>query len=219
MNSQRDATLASLRATIASMEGRPASARRTATRRSPEAAPLSTGIPVLDALFGGWPRPGVTEITGPAGSGRFSLTLPALGALTRSGRPAAVVDPYEVLHPPGLPALNLQKLLVVRPGPKPRGAWAAEQLLASGVFRLVVGLDLPGAGAGARKLRQAANRGNCALVLIARWTEERLPAALRLEVTGRGPGGIALIVRHHRGGRGGSAIVVPAGFIAPGMIR
>lgn len=219
MKSQRDATLASLRATIARMEGRPATARRAAPRRPPEPTSLPTGIPVLDDRFGGWPRPGITEITGPAGSGRFSLALPALGALTRAGRPAAVVDPHEVLHPPGLPAINLQKLLVIRPGPSPRGAWAAEQLLASGVFRLVVGLDLPGAGAGARKLRQAASRGNCALVLIARWTEERLPAALRLEVTGRSPGGIALIVRRHQGGRGGGAIVVPAGFIAPGMIR
>jgi len=219
MNPQRAALLASLQATISDMEGKPRPSQRPERARLPSNVPLPTGVSLLDELFGGWPRPGVTEITGPAGSGRFSLALPALGALTRAGRPAAVVDPYEVLHPPGLPGIRLQRLLVVRPGPAPRGAWAAEQLLASGVFSLVVGLDLPGAQRGGRKLSLAANRGNSALVLIARHSEERLPAALRLEVTGRGPGGIALTVRRQRGGRCGTSIEVPPGLIAPGMIR
>ncbi len=96
-------------------------ASHLAIRPVPEMA--SSGIAALDALTGGLPRGCLTEICGPASSGRTSVMLAALAAATRRGEFCAVVDAGDALDPQSLTAsgVELERLLWVRCGePSPR---------------------------------------------------------------------------------------------------
>ena len=72
-------------------------ASRLDTRPAPEM--VSSGIPAIDALTGGLPRGCLTEICGPASSGRTTLLLSALTAATRRGEFCVVIDASEALDP------------------------------------------------------------------------------------------------------------------------
>ena len=77
---------------------------------------VSSGIPAIDALTGGLPRGCLTEIYGPASSGRTTLLLAALAAATRRGEFCAVVDASDSLDPQSAVAagVELDRLLWVR---------------------------------------------------------------------------------------------------------
>jgi len=60
---------------------------------------LPTGITSFDQILGGCPRGRLTEITGPASSGRASFLHQLLAAATRRGEYCAVVDPAEAFDP------------------------------------------------------------------------------------------------------------------------
>src|SRR5256714_4567586 len=60
---------------------------------------VSSGIAAIDALTGGLPRGCLTEICGPASSGRTTLLLAAVGAATRRGEFCVVVDASDALDP------------------------------------------------------------------------------------------------------------------------
>ena len=79
---------------------------------------VSSGIPALDALTGGLPRGCLTEICGPASSGRTTLLLAALAAATQRGEFCAVVDASDALDPQSAMAagVELDRLLWVRCG-------------------------------------------------------------------------------------------------------
>ena len=79
---------------------------------------VSSGIPALDALTGGLPRGCLTEICGPASSGRTTLLLAALAAATRRGEFCAVVDASDALDPQSAAAsgVELDRMLWVRCG-------------------------------------------------------------------------------------------------------
>jgi hypothetical protein len=79
---------------------------------------VSSGIPAIDALTGGLPRGGLTEICGPASSGRTTLQLAALAAATRRGEFCVVVDASDALDPQSASAagVELERLLWVRCG-------------------------------------------------------------------------------------------------------
>lgn len=79
---------------------------------------VSSGIPAIDALTGGLPRGCLTEICGPASSGRTSLLLAALAAATRRGEFCTVVDASDALDPDSAVAagVELDRLLWVRCG-------------------------------------------------------------------------------------------------------
>ena len=81
---------------------------------------VTSGIREIDALTGGFPRGCLTEICGPASSGRTSVLLAALAAATRRGEVCAVVDAGNALDPLSAAAagINLEKLLWVRCGKK-----------------------------------------------------------------------------------------------------
>ena len=91
----------------------------------------SSGIAAIDALTGGLPRGCLTEIFGPASSGRTSVLLAALAAATSRGEFCAVVDANDALDPQSVAAagVDLDRLLWVRCGeespqnsrPKPPG--------------------------------------------------------------------------------------------------
>jgi recA bacterial DNA recombination protein len=90
------------------------SATQLAIRPEPEM--VSSGIPAIDALTGGLPRGCLTEIYGPASSGRTTLLLAALAAATRRGEFCAVVDASDSLDPQSAVAagVELDRLLWVR---------------------------------------------------------------------------------------------------------
>jgi recA bacterial DNA recombination protein len=79
---------------------------------------VSSGIPALDSLTGGLPRGCLTEICGPASSGRTTLLLAALAAATQRGECCAVVDASDALDPQSAAAsgVELDRLLWIRCG-------------------------------------------------------------------------------------------------------
>ena len=85
-------------------------------RPAPEMA--FSGIPALDALTGGLPRGCLTEICGPASSGRTTVLLAALAAATGRGEFCAVVDASDALDPQSTAdaGVDLDRLLWVRCG-------------------------------------------------------------------------------------------------------
>jgi len=89
-------------------------ASRLEIHPAPEMVP--SGITALDALTGGLPRGCLTEICGPASSGRTSVMLAALAAATRRGEYCALIDASDALDPHSLAAtgINLDRLLWVR---------------------------------------------------------------------------------------------------------
>lgn len=82
----------------------------------PAPAMVSSGISELDALTGGFPRGCLTEICGPASSGRTSILLAALARATRSGEVCALVDSSDALNPASASAagVEMERLLWVR---------------------------------------------------------------------------------------------------------
>jgi len=138
--------------------------------------PLATGIAELDALLdGGFPRGELSEIHGPASSGRTGVLLALLARTTGTGALAALVDPLDRLDPASAAAagVDLARLLWLR-GPRPRGCagWpsgasgsgeeppvktlaqatgAVATLAGAGLFD-VVALDLAGADHERRRL-------------------------------------------------------------------
>ncbi len=79
---------------------------------------VSSGVPAIDALTGGLPRGCLTEICGPASSGRTTMLLAALAAATRRGEFCALVDASDTLDPQSAAAAGvaLERLLWVRCG-------------------------------------------------------------------------------------------------------
>lgn len=108
----------------------------------PEACP--TGFPEVDAMAGGLPQGCLTEIYGPASSGRTSLMLAAMAQSTRRGNVCALVDARDAFDPASAAAcgVRLERLLWVRCGGRAEHALkAADLLVQGGGFGLVV-MDL-----------------------------------------------------------------------------
>jgi hypothetical protein len=111
-------------------------------RPAPET--ISTGLPEADAISGGLPRGALTEICGPASSGRTTLLLSILAQATARQEICALVDTADTFAPASAAAagVDLDRLLWVRCGGQPEHALKAADLLAhSGGFGLLV-LDL-----------------------------------------------------------------------------
>ena len=85
-------------------------------RPSPEM--VSSGIPEIDRLSGGWPRGSLSEICGSASSGRTSVLLAALAAATRREEVCALVDATDALDAVSAASagVDLDRLLWVRCG-------------------------------------------------------------------------------------------------------
>jgi hypothetical protein len=131
------------------------------------ARPLATGVDEVDALVGGgFPRGALSEVHGPASSGRTGVLLGLLAQATRRGALAALVDPLDRLDPASAAAagVDLARLLWLRgprvasEEPSPRAladATAAVATLASSGIFDVVALDLAGAARERRRLPAA----------------------------------------------------------------
>jgi recombination protein RecA len=162
--------------------------------------PLSTGIDAVDVLLeGGFPHGALSEIHGPASSGRTGVLLALLARTTRRGALAALVDPLDRLDPASASAAgaDLSRLLWLR-GPRNAAedppakaladATAAVATLAgSGLFDLVA-LDLVGADRERRRLPATT------WLRLQRLVEDATTAVV-LVADGHvtcGPGGVAL---------------------------
>src|SRR6202035_1048470 len=96
------------------LESRFPSALTPAPRTIREVA--STGIDAADELLdGGFPVGAITEIIGPASSGRTTLALSFLARRTAEARICAWIDPQDALDPESAAAngVNLKQLLWV----------------------------------------------------------------------------------------------------------
>src|SRR6202043_3709244 len=91
-------SLAALRSKVeADLRGRVASPFAYRDRNAFEL--VSTGIAEMDVLVGGLPRGAMTEICGPACSGRTSLLLSALASQTAQGEACALGDARDSFDP------------------------------------------------------------------------------------------------------------------------
>jgi RecA DNA recombination protein len=100
-------------------------ASRLEVRPAPET--VSSGMAEIDALTGGLPRGCLTEIYGPASSGRTSLLLAAIAAATRRQEACALVDGSDAFDPQSaaVAKVDFKSLLWVRcnPGSKKNPSW------------------------------------------------------------------------------------------------
>jgi recombination protein RecA len=89
-------------------------ATRLHVRPAPEM--VSCGIRELDTLTGGLPRGCLTEICGPASSGKTGILLAALSQSTRRGEVCALVDASDALNPASAVAagIEMERLLWIR---------------------------------------------------------------------------------------------------------
>jgi hypothetical protein len=154
---------------------------------------LPTGVSEIDSLSGGLPRGAITEIFGPASSGRTSLMLSALSHATRQEEACAVVDTNNSFDPQSASkaGADLEQLLWLRCDNHLEHAFkAADMILQSGGFGLVV-LDLGDLPASqARKIisswwyrfRRVVENKPTALLVIAQDTCVRSCASLSLAI-------------------------------------
>jgi hypothetical protein len=115
VSEERGALLLSRLSALPKLRGVTAAARLE-VRPTPEM--VSTGIHAIDALTGGLPRGCLTEIFGPASSGRTSILLAALAAATQRQEVCALVDVTDAFDPHSAAATKvaLDRLLWVRCG-------------------------------------------------------------------------------------------------------
>jgi recombination protein RecA len=182
-------------------------ASRLEIRPAPEM--VTSGIPALDALTGGLPRGCLTEICGPASSGRTTILLAALAAATRRGEYCAVIDASDALDPHSLAAagIDLDHLLWIRCGediqqkaPKSTKESAGAPPL-SRILRQGRGFDFPSQGRMGFQQRKAGSsprcEGNSSLEKFTRNTrlpEYRLEQVLRATDLLLESGGFGLII-------------------------
>ncbi|MBI2816500.1 MAG: hypothetical protein HYX72_06145 [Acidobacteria bacterium] len=113
-------------------------------REKPEPETIPIGIREIDAECGGIPRGVITEITGPASSGRTTLLHSILAGMTAQGEACALVDASDAFDPASAAAAGvaLQQLLWVRCGTHKNNALrVTDVLLQNGGWGMIV-LDL-----------------------------------------------------------------------------
>lgn len=134
--------LATLRSHVElSLAGRIVSPFGYRDRKSVET--VLTGIPEIDALAGGLPRGALTEICGPACSGRTTVLLAALASRTAEAEVCALIDARDSFDPRSAEAagVELEQLLWVRCRGLDQSLRAADLLIQGGGFGFIA-LDL-----------------------------------------------------------------------------
>jgi len=113
-------------------------------REKPVAEVMSTGIVAVDRIAGGLPRGAITEILGPASSGRTSLLHSALAASTANQEVCALVDASDSFDATSAAyaGMDFDQLLWIRCGSNVNHAIKATDLLLQGGGFGLVALDL-----------------------------------------------------------------------------
>jgi energy-coupling factor transporter ATP-binding protein EcfA2 len=155
---------------------------------------IPTGITALDAALpgGGLPRGRLTELAGPAGSGKTTIARAIVEATVAERGWVAYVDAQRTLDPRDWAHLgDAEGVWMIRPHDATRAAWCADVLLRSGAFALVV---LDGAPALTRsnavRLTRLARDAGCALLVLGdrAGAATQLGGAVRLVVERSTPG-------------------------------
>jgi hypothetical protein len=169
---------------------------------------LSTGVSEIDASTGGLPRGAISEIFGPASSGRTSLMYSMLAYATQHEETCALVDTNDVFAPTAATAadVDFERLLWVRCAGNLENAFkAADLLLHAGGFGLVI-LDLGDvAGKEARRIisswwyrfRRTVEDRPTVLAVISEEACTRSCAAVTLELNGAAEWSRAKLLRHN----------------------
>jgi len=156
---------------------------------------LSTGVAEVDALVGGIPRGAITEMFGPASSGRTSLMLSMFAYATAHDEICALVDTNDVFAPAAaaVTGMDFDRLLWIRCAANIEHAFkATDLLLHAGGFGLVV-LDMADvAGKDARRIisswwyrfRRTVENTSTAIVVMVEESCARSCASLTLELNG-----------------------------------
>jgi len=155
---------------------------------------ISTGIPHIDSfIFGGLPRGAMTEVFGPASSGRASFMLSVLAHATEHQEICAIVDTSNSFDPNSASQaeINFERLLWIRCANNLEHAFkSTDLLLQGGGFGLVV-LDLGDVAAKEAKriisswwyrFRRVLEATPTALIVIAEESCVRSCATLALEL-------------------------------------
>ena len=154
----------------------------------PPTPALPTGVAALDAVLvgGGLPRGRLTEIVGPTGSGKTTLTRAVVESTVAAHGWVAYVDAQRTLDARDWVHLgDAEGVWIIRPRDAGRAAWCADVLLRSGAFALVV---LDGAPvltkSAAVRLTRLARESNAAFVVLGERTggASQLGGAVRLLV-------------------------------------
>ncbi len=151
-----------------------------------------TGIPEVDSITGGLPRGCLTEIYGPASSGRTSLLVSILAEATARQEICALVDAGDTFDPisAACAGVRLEKLIWIRTAKIAEQALKAADLLIQGGGFGVVAIDLGDTPpAMARRisltswfrLRRAVEHTPTVLVTVARQSNAKTCASLILE--------------------------------------
>jgi recombination protein RecA len=160
----------------------------------PSAQPdgVATGWASLDHALGGTlPRGLITEITGPAGSGRTTLLRRLAEGAIRQELLVAYIDAERTLNPRDWAHLARRAdddgLWVIRPPDPARAAWCSELLLRSGAFPIVI-LDGGPVLPHAITVRLASiAREHDASLIVSRTNDGGLPRGVTVAVRGRTP--------------------------------
>jgi len=160
----------------------------------PPTPALPTGVAALDAVLlgGGLPRGRLTEIAGPAGSGKTTLARAIVESTVAAHGWVAYVDAQRTLDARDWVHLgDAEGVWIIRPRDAARAAWCADVLLRSGAFALVVldGAPMLSKSAAVR-LTRLARESNAVLILLADRTgaASQLGGAVRLLVERTTPG-------------------------------
>jgi hypothetical protein len=161
---------------------------------APPAPAIPTGIAALDAALpgGGLPRGRLTELAGPAGSGKTTIARAIVETTVADRGWVAYIDAQRTLDPRDWAHLgDAEGVWMIRPHDATRAAWCADVLLRSGAFALVV---LDGAPALTRsnavRLTRLARDADCALLVLGdrAGAATQLGGAVRLVVERPTPG-------------------------------
>ena len=160
------------------------------SRPAPER--VATGISEIDAATGGLPRGCLTEIYGPASSGRTSMLVSILAAATVREEVCVVVDAEDAFNPANaaVAGVRLDQLLWVRCGHNAENALKAADLLIQGGGFGVVVMDLGDTPPETARrismtswfrLRRAVENTPTVLLVVARQSNAKTCASLQLE--------------------------------------
>jgi hypothetical protein len=137
---------------------------------------VPSGYPEVDARLpgGGWPFPALIELLVPeAGTGELSLLTPLLRSLSRTEpgqrpRVLALLNPPFIPYAPALEerGIDPERLVVTSPLARMETLWAMEQALRSGACAAVLGWAEQAGMQTLRRLKLAANEGQCLGVLF-----------------------------------------------------
>ena len=153
---------------------------------------VRTGVSEVDSATGGLPRGCLTEIIGPASSGRTSLLVSILAEATARGEVCALVDAEDCFDPSSAAkaGVRLERLIWVRSSHNAEHALKAVDLLIQGGGFGIVVMDLGDTPlANARRisltswfrLRRAVEHTPTVLVTVSRQANAKTCASLTLE--------------------------------------